>query len=751
MPSVWMGAEMCFERIRNHGRCGLVLWILAFVFAWREAHLWAQDPVEAPAAETANIAAFVTLEGTISDTVTATVRRTALELQSQALKEKRQAFLILELTAGSSEFHHVYALAEFLTSEATANIKTICWVPKSVSGTNVVVALACSEVVMHPDARLGDLGRGQSLPGGDQGVVRSIIAKRRNRRVTEALVNGLMDPTAVVMQVTLEPAPGTVEKRLVTQTEAQRLREASVAVRDSQTLKEAGTPWMIGAVQAREWDILISQTASSRREVAEAFSLPREALRERPALQGDQHVELIEIKGPIEPILASFLNRQIERAVSNGAKIIIFEVDSPGGYLIESEELSLAIAELKSRGVHAVAYIPKAAISGAAIISLGCDDIYMHPEAQMGDAGVIVETAAGGAFERAPEKMISPLMQTMARQAREKDRPVALLQAMVDRDLEVFQVTHKTRGTVTYMSESEIHEAGDEWVKGLLVPESRKGLLLTVNGRRGHELGLAQSPVNDFSELRARLGIPPEQRLVAMQRTWVDDLVFLLNYPPIMGFLFFVGLVAIYLELHTMTGVCGLVAALCFALFFWSKVLGGTAGSLEIVLFLIGVGCLLLELLVLPGFGVFGVTGILLVLASIIMASQTFGHLGPTQSDTGQALQTIKILGGAVFGLVITAVALSKFLPRIPLFNDMILTPPSALQDAAPRLRPELVAGTAALPGQSGVALTLLRPSGKAEINGQPLDVVSEGSFIPEGSTIEVVQCIGNRIVVRKV
>ncbi len=750
MPS---GLMMTAHSLTNRAFCMAVLGMVLVAMCC-SISLAAQEPDPAAVAatgEAANIAAFVTLDGSITDSVTASVRRAALDLQSQALKEKRQAFLVLELTPGSSEFHHVYALSEFLTSEATANLKTICWVPKTVSGTNVVVALACSEVVMHPDARLGDIGRGKALPDGDQGVVRSIIAKRRNRRVSEALVNGLMDPAAIVMQVTVEPVPGTVEKRLVTQAEAQRLRDASVAIRDSQTLKEAGTAWMIAANQAREWDVLISQTASSRREIIETYALPVEALRERPTIQGNQKVALIEIKGPIEPILASFLNRQIERAVSKGAKVIIFEVDSPGGYLYESEELARAIADLKNRGVHAVAFIPKAAISGAAIISLGCDDIYLLPEAKIGDAGVIAETAQGGAFERAPEKVVSPLLQTMGELGRIKDRPPALLQAMVDRDLEVFRVTHKTRGTVTYMSEAEIHAAGDEWIKGPLVEESRKGILLTVNGRRAHELGLAQPTVSDFDELRSRLGIPSEQRIVAMQRTWVDDLVFWLNQPVIMGFLFFVGLVAIYLELHTMTGVCGLVAALCFGLFFWSKVLGGTAGSLEIVLFLLGVGCMLLEFLVLPGFGFFGVTGILLTLASIIMASQTFGHLGPNSSDAGQALQTFKVLGGAVFGLVITAVALSKFLPKIPLFNDMILTPPSAMQDAAPRLRPELVAGTANLVGQTGIAMTLLRPSGKAEINGHLVDVMSEGSFIPEGSLVEVVQCSGNRVVVRKV
>ncbi len=701
--------------------------------------------------EARNLATFVTLEGAITDTVTASVRRAALDLQTRALQERRQAFLVLELSPGISEFHHVFALSEFLASEATANITTLCWVPKTVSGTNACVALACSEIVMHPDAQLGDIGRGQALPANEQLIVKSIVGKRRNRRVTESLAVGLMDPAAIVLQVTVEPAPGNVEKRVVTQPEAQRLREANVAIRDTLTLKDGGAVWMLSANQAREWGVLVSQVANSRREVADAYSLPLDALRERPVIDGNVKVALIEIKGMIEPVLASFLQRQIERAVDEGAKIIIFEVDSPGGYLFESEELAETIADLKDRGVHAVAYIPKGAYSGAAIISLGCDDIYMLPDAILGDAGAIQETAEGGAFERAPEKQLSPPKQFLGELARRKNRPVALAQAMCDIDLPVFQATHKTKGSVTYMTEAEIHASGDEWVQGPLVQESKKGWLLTVTGRRAHELQLAQAPVDSLADLKARVGIPAEQRLVAMQRTWVDDTVFILNTPFVMGLLFFIGLVSIYLELHTMTGIFGVVSAFCFGLFFWSKVLGGTAGSLEVVLFLMGVGCLLLEFLVLPGFGFFGVTGFLLTFASIIMASQTFGHLGPNMSDADQTLQTLKVFGGAVLGLVVTAVGLSKFLPQIPLFNDMILTPPSADPNSAPRLKPELVGRMADLLGQTGVALTLLRPSGKAEINGELFDVMSEGSFIPEGTAIEVVECFGKRVVVRRV
>ena len=81
---------------------------------------------------------------------------------------------------------------------------------------------------------------------------------------------------------------------------------------------------------------------------------------------------------------------------------------------------------------------------------------------------------------------------------------------------------------------------------------------------------------------------------------WIDDFVFFLNRPGVVGLLFFIAIICVYLELHLMTGILGLISALCLILFFWSKWLGGTADSLEILLFMFGVVCVAMEIFVLP-------------------------------------------------------------------------------------------------------------------------------------------------------
>jgi membrane-bound serine protease (ClpP class) len=109
----------------------------------------------------------------------------------------------------------------------------------------------------------------------------------------------------------------------------------------------------------------------------------------------------------------------------------------------------------------------------------------------------------------------------------------------------------------------------------------------------------------------------------------------------------------------------------------------------------------------------------------------------------------------------VIAALFSRYLPSIPIFNAMILTPPGAedLHPDEPKLRPDLAGGAALNPllereqslvGKQGVAMTVLRPAGKAQIGDHFVDVVSEGPFISAGRKIEVLSVSGNRVVVRE-
>ena len=689
---------------------------------------------EAAAAKKLPVGQFLTVTSPVDDIAYARISTTALKLQQQAMQEERQAVLVLQIESGSSQFHHIQALAKFLTSSQISQVTTVAWVPATVTGPNVLIALACQQIVMHPDAELGDIGRGKPLEREEQQGVLALAQKRHNHKLNSAIVRGMMDPQEQLWRVRIrltKVGAEELESRIISKDELETLRQNNVTIENVETIKEPGATGTFRGSVARSLDFLVSQTAEKEH----------------------RKVRLIRVEGIIDRLQENFLLRQIDRAIADQAQTIVFEIDSPGGLLIASITLANAIAKLDEKNIRTVAYVPDQAISGAAIIALGCDEIYLHAEAKIGDAGPI-EMRAGQQFERAPEKILSPLKVALRQLAEKKHRPIALCEAMADRSLKVFQVTHRDHGQIWYMSELDIHAANGEWIQGAQLRETNGELLFTASGNRAHELKLTEAPVNDLNELKSRLGIPPSLKLLPIEKTWVDRLVFTLNHPAMVMLMIVLGIALIYLELHFMTGILGLLSVLCFSLFFWSNFMGGTAGWLEVVLFVLGIGCLGLEIFVIPGFGVFGVSGILLVLGSLVMAGHSWTYDFATNVEelswqTGQILLAL----GIVFAV---GLAMAKFLPAIPGFDSLVLSPSTGATNE-PRLRVErptehngLGRSSSLQTGDRGVALTMLRPSGKARFHHQISDVISEGPFISPNTELEVVAIQGNRILVRE-
>ncbi len=659
---------------------------------------------------------FITVESPLTDAQVGRVKNAALNLQTEAGQRKKQGLLFLEIQPGSSEFYEVCGLADWLTSPKISNVTTVAWVPKSVTGNNAILALGCREIVMAPEAELGDIGRGQALEENRQKLVIDIVSKANNNKVSEALVRKMMDRGIELDRITLEKGKGpnaTETTEIVTGDELKKLQEQKAVIKNTTQILDSAEAGVFTGENARRWDVLVTQTATSRKELADTYKLEPSDLREDPSIAGELNVRLIKVEGMIEPVMGAYIQRLINRAVSEGANMIIFEVDSPGGYMETMWELRYAITDLSDKKVRTVAYIPKTAMSAAAVISLACDEIYMKPDAKIGDAGPIT-IGKGQAFECVPEKQLSAIRAELTSLAEKKHRPAALLEAMADRNLVVYEVRNKKDGHIWYLSEADLHKQSSEWEKVGVVPESEKDLLLTVTGKRAHELKLAEPPVSDMEELKQRLGIPAETKLEPMQENWVDSLIFKLNSPGWTGTLFTVALICLFLELHMMTGFLAIISALCFALFFWSRYMGGTAGWLEVILFVGGLVCLGLELFVIPGFGVFGISGGLMVLSSLILASQTFGD--SWGHDMERLATTVKTLSLSIAAVMAIAATINRYLPHIPLFNAIILHPPHSQDEAeGPKLRP----GSEGFAGDSAFADSR-RPDGNRPIRAPP-------------------------------
>jgi membrane-bound serine protease (ClpP class) len=735
------------------GRIPLAALLLAGVSLF-SAQLQAQEQPDAAVAQRP-IGRFFTVRSPVDDRTVSDLTSLALELQAQATRDRREAVLILEIEPGSSRFGQVSDLARFLTSAQLSQIRTVAWLPKTVDGTQAILALACHDIVMHPDAMLGDIGRGEKVPDDEQNFVFSLIDRRRNVRLSRGIALAMMDPSSALMRVTVEEQPGIAQQRFLTPAELMQLRDQNAVVTKVETIKDPGIEGRFHAADSEKAGFLVARTAKNRSDVTAAFNLPPEAMREAGLGNQNVSVRVIAVHGIIDGILGEFVEREMRNAVAKGVNTLIFHIDSPGGDKDIAEHVAMAISELDATKITTVAWIPKGAWSGGALIAFGCDKVILHPEAQIGDIGVITMTEPGGQFERAPEKIVSPFLQFAATLAKRKNRPPALLQAMIDKDLTVFQVTSKADGRVTYMSEADIQASAEEWIKGPMVPESREGILLTVNGQRAHELGLADAPCRDIDELRSRLGIPEKTDLTPVASTWVDSLLVVLN-SGVGGFLLMtLGIICIYIELHVPSGLFAILSTVFFALFFWSRFLGGTSGTLELVLFVLGIGLLALEVFVIPGFGVFGVSGILLTLASLVLASHTFAGMTLTEGFQ-ESMGSLGSLAAAMVTVIAVAVVLNRFMPSIPFLNRLILTPPGFAMAGSdgPLLNPSLlstmpVAVGAVDIGSVGITASALRPSGKAIFGDSYMDVVSDGAYVDHGTQVEVIRIAGNRIIVR--
>lgn len=710
------------------------------------------------------VARYITVSHPVNETVFTRVRNSLVKLQNIADQEDRDAFLILEIERGTSTFGQVHDLAKELTSFSYSKVRTVAWIPEHEDGRPLdgyagIIALACREIVMHPDAEFGDIGRGKAVDRDEKRLIINMVEKRYNPDLSGALTAGFLDPGEIVRRVKVEITENgkpMTELRVVTASEHRQLQEDKVPILDVESIKDEGDPLLLSGDRARNIGILARQTASDRSELPDIYRFDRQYLREDITSGEAPVARLIKVEGVVSAFMQEFVEREIRRAVAADANLIIFEINSPGGELFASKAIADAIADLDEKKHRTIAYIPEMAISGGAMIALGCDEIYLAPGATIGDI-IPLSMQEGGWAEHAPEKILSMLREMLNELAERKGRPPALLEAMADKDLVVYQVKHTQTGTRSYMSEQELEAEAGIWEKGAVVPETREGVALTINGERAYELGLGQEPVRDFAELKSRVGIPANQVIKASSQTWVDTLVVILKSPAATFLLFMIGLICVYLEVYTMTGFFGIGAALCFAVFFWSRFLGGTAGWLEVVLFIFGAGLIALEVFVIPGFGIFGITGGLAVVFSIILASQTF-VIPTTNEQLTQLSKTMGTLSGSIVAVVFLAVFAGGFLRKIPGLRNLILTPPSG-DDENPMLDPTLAGSGAVnlteqdpeLISKQGVAMSTLRPAGRAQIDGRLVDVVSEGEFINPGTPIEVIEVAGNKVVVRSV
>ena len=632
-------------------------------------------------------------------------------------------------TAGEgSDFGRALSLARFLSGDRLAQVRTVAWLPRSVKGHAVLPVLACEQIVMQKEAELGAAGADETSIDATLRRGYSEIAGRR-RTVPPAIALGLLDKDLGVFKVTTQDGV-----RYELADDLTKLREAG-AVTKEETIFQPGDPHVLSGSQMRFSFGFASHLANDKRGLAVALELPAATLQQQLTPDEGWQPMRLEVTGPIHAQLVNFLLRELQDHHSRGDFNLLFlHIRSAGGDLTQSLRLAQGVAGLGPK-VHTVAYVDVEARSDAALIALACDELVVGPEAILGGPG---ERSLTG-------DELAALREPLAELSRQNDRDWSLPLALVDRGVQVFRYTRASAATCVTCRQaswncSTIKTSGN-------APASRSIRPKGSAAKRPRKSAWPAAVVANFDEVKNLYQIDGD--IAPVRPNWGLAVVEWLADPRIAGVLLFVAWFALMFEMSTPgVGLPGFISAVCFLLYFWSQFLHGTAGWLEILLFAGGIVCLGIELFILPGFGAFGAGGAIMVIASIVLASQTF--VIPTNSyQLRQFPISLLMVAAGMAGGIAAIAAIRRFLPDTPYFNRMILKPPAA-EEREDLARREALVMWEHLLNKRGVTTTPLVPAGKALFGDELVDVISAGELLEKGAAVVVAEVAGNRVLVKR-
>ncbi len=651
----------------------------------------------------------------------------------KAPKSDSRPILIVEINPGQSqfgqgsEFGKALDLARFLSSREMSTVRTVAYIPKSIKGHGVLLAMACDEIVMAPDAEIGEAGIDEDVIAG---VVRSGYTEIADRRKTIplALALGMLDKQLLVLKIVTDA--GT---EYILEKDLDDLKKRRTIVAQEEIKPRPG--FFAGQIASPAGLGFVSYLCKDRISLAKAFNVSPEAIRERPS--GEWRAKKIYIHEPITAKLVDNIKLSIREEVQNGSNLILFDVNSPGGDPAEAQSLAVEIAELDSSKIQTVAYVTQQALSETALIALACDQIVMKQGSFLGGPGSVnLNREQTSDLVLAYRSGIAP----------KKNRSWSLGAAMVDASIKVFKFTRQGRDE--YWSNEELKDqegAGAGYLQGEEI--TRPGIMLRLTDGRANELGVAET-VRDDTEFRKMIGL--ERDPPAVEPGWAVTLLRALAAPQLSFLLLAVGFGAFFMELHSPgIGLGGFISFICFLIYFWGRHLNGTAGWLQVLLFVSGVICLLIEIFIIPGAAIFGLGGGLMILASLVLLSQTY-IIPRNEYQVEQFRDTLlSIAAAGVFTIGIGAIA-RRFLQHTPGFNRVLLQPPTE-KEREQTARREALTDYSRFMGQTGATATPLAPAGKAQFGNDIVDVMSDGDFVDRGVSVVVIEARGNRIIVRPI
>ena len=428
----------------------------------------------------------------------------------------------------------------------------------------------------------------------------------------------------------------------------------------------------------------------------------------------EQKVYRVPIQGVIDLGLPTFIERAIEEAENNQVEVIIFEIDTFGGRVDAATQIKDAILDSK---VPTIAFINRRAISAGALISLSCETIYMTGVGTIGAA-----TAVDMSGNKASEKVISYMREEMASTAESRDRNTIIAKCMVDEELSFTHV----------IIDGDSVEVTD-------LEGRKEGKLITLTTEQALMYKMADGTAENMDELLVALELS-EATVKSFSENWSENLVRFLTNPVVASLLTTFGFLGILFELQSPGwGIPGTFGAVCLALSLGASAIVRLATMSDLLIVLVGLVLLMVESLLIPGFGIAGVAGIGVILWGLYLLLLPDVPVSEEVYHSALNGLTIGLIGG-----IIALVLLFRMVTKTK-FWTKLTSPGVESQDEGYSTS----IGLEDMVGKNGIATSDLRPSGWALFGDQKIFVVTEGEFVDKDQSIKVLSVDGNRVVVR--
>jgi membrane-bound serine protease (ClpP class) len=436
----------------------------------------------------------------------------------------------------------------------------------------------------------------------------------------------------------------------------------------------------------------------------------------------DAKVMLIPVRQAIMKPQQILLRRGVQRAIAEDVDAIVLLMDTPGGSVGVMREMVSLVIDLD---IPTFTLVEADAFSAGAILALATDYVFMKPMTVIGNAMPIMMSPGGGVTElgEAEREKVEGGMDVIVRSiAQAKGRDEKLMQAMVRRNMEFVLED----GTV-------ISEKGQ-----ILTLTNQEAAQILPNG----EPLLSEGTVLDLDEMLRLVGLENAERIEEIP-TWADELAgWITQLAPIFITL---ALVLGYMEIQSPgIGWMGALALTFFLLVMFGHNVAGFAGKEDMLLIALGVILILVEVFVIPGFGVVGLSGIVLMIWGFLRAMTIRNPGNPTEfgldaiSNLGPAITNLSssvIVSIVIMGFMLRSIDKSKFVREKLILQDEISG--RAVQNPL-----------AGLLGKIGVTLSPLNPGGSIEIDGREYSGISDAGFVEAGQSVQVRDVHGNRVVV---